>query len=445
MADGWSEEIFNREFAEYYAAFREGRSPSLPPLQVQYADYVLWQRSAAGEPRLSAGLEYWRKQLFAVPDPLDLPRDRPRPARQSFAGAFLHFRLPEEQLIALETLARRNDCTLYITLVAAFSVLLHRYSGQADILIGSPVANRHDPRLEQVIGYFSSAIVMRMRLNPEETFSDLLKQTRTTALDAYRHQDVPFEQLARESSPQRSLNQPAVFQVMFALQNAPASLHALPGLQAEPLLDDQPRVRLDLELYAWQRDKNLELYWIYNRDLFERWRIEQMAGDFGRLLESLIAEPNVAQCRLPMTSGADRQRMLSEWNQTAIDYPKKSCIHHLFEEHAARAPQTIAAELADQRLTYGELNRRANQLAQYLVKLGVGPNVRVGICMERSPELLVALLGVLKAGGAYVPLDPAYPHERLAYMLEDSGAGIRAQSERAASESALRERRCACA
>ena len=204
----------------------------------------------------------------------------------------------------------------------------------------------------------------------------------------------------------------------------PASVHALPGLEVESLLDDQPRVRLDLELYAWQRDKELALYWIYNRDLFDRWRIEQMAGDFGRLLESAIAGPNLSLHNLQMISGSDRQRMLSEWNQAAVEYPKESCIHHLFEQHAVKTPQSIAAELVEQRLTYGELNQQANQVAHYLAKLGVGPNVRVGVCMERSPELLAALLGVLKAGGAYVPLDPAYPQERLAYMLEDSGASI---------------------
>ncbi len=424
VADGWSEEIFNREFAEIYAAFREGCRPALPPLPLQYADYVLWQRSAAAAPQRSAALDYWTKQLLDVPDQLELPRDRPRPARQSFCGELLHVTLPEGQLSALEDLARSNDCTLYMALVAGFSVLLQRYSGQNDILIGTPVANRHDPRLEKLIGYFSSAIVMRMRLNPEESFSDLLKQARTTALDAYRHQDVPFEQLAREASSQHDLNYPPVFQVMFALQNAPASMHVLPGLQVESVLDDQPRVRLDLELYAWQRESRLELYWIYNRDLFDRWRIEQMACDFGRLLESVIAGPNVTLRNLQMISNADRRRMLSEWNQTAFDYPRNSCVHHLFEEQAAKTPLAVAAELAEQRLTYGELDQHANQLAHHLLKLGVGPDVRVAICMERSPELLIALLGVLKAGGAYVPLDPAYPQERLAYMLEDSGASI---------------------
>ncbi|HZI57394.1 MAG TPA: amino acid adenylation domain-containing protein, partial [Verrucomicrobiae bacterium] len=424
VADGWSEEIFNREFAELYAVFREGRSPSLAPLPLQYADYVLWQRSAAGEPRLSASWGYWQKQLLAALDSLDLPRDRPRPMRQSFAGALLHTTLPEKQLSSLEGLARCNDCTLYMAMVAAFSILLQRYSEQSDILIGSPVANRHDPRFEKIIGYFSSAIVMRLRLAPEESFVDLLKQTRTTALDAYRHQDVPFEQLARDVSPQRSINQPPVFQVMFALQNVPASLHALPGLQVETLLDDEPRVRLDLELYAWQRDEKLELYWIYNRDLFDRWRMEQMAGDFGRLLKSLAAEPNAALRSLQMMNNADRRRILSEWNPAKVEYPKYSSVHSLFEEQAARASQAIAAEFGKQRLTYGELDRRANQLAHYLIKINVRPDVRVGICMERSPELLVALLGVLKAGGAYVPLDPAYPQERLIYMLEDSSAGI---------------------
>ncbi|MFL6311057.1 MAG: amino acid adenylation domain-containing protein [Terriglobales bacterium] len=424
VADGWSEEIFNREFAAMYTAFREGRQPILSPLPLQYADYVLWQRSAAAEPRRSAALEYWSKQLLEAPDQLDLPRDRPRPARQSFAGELLHLTFPEDQLSALEHLARSNGCTLYMALVAAFSVLLQRYSGQNDVLIGTPVANRQDPRLEKVIGYFSSAIVMRMRLDPEQSFSDLLKQTRTTALDAYRHQDVPFEQLAREVSSQRGLNYPPVFQVMFALQNAPASMHALSGLQVEPVVDDQPRVRLDLELYAWQRENKLELYWIYNRDLFDRWRIEQMAGDFRRLLESVIAGSNLALRNLQMISSADRRRMLNEWNQTAADYPTDSCVHHLFEHQAARTPLAIVAELAEQRMTYGELDRRANQVAHHLVKLGVGPDIRVGICMERGLDLLAALLGVLKADGAYVPLDPAYPQERLDYMLGDSGAGL---------------------
>ena len=342
VADGWSEEIFNRELVETYAAFREGRRPALPPLPLQYADYVLWQRSSTAEPRRSAALDYWAKQLLEAPDQLDLPRDRPRPARQSFAGELLHLTFPEDHLSALEGLARGNGCTLYMALVSAFSVLLQRYSGQNDILIGTPVANRQDPRLEKVIGYFSSAIVMRMRLDPEQSFTDLLKQARATALDAYRHQDVPFEQLAREVSPPRGRNHPPVFQVMFALQNAPASMHALPGLQVEPFIDDQPRVRLDLELYAWQRDKKLELYWIYNRDLFDRWRIEQMAGDFGRLLESVIAEPNAALHRLQMISGADRRRMLSEWNQTAVDTPQNHaftiCLRSKLPRYLWRSP-----------------------------------------------------------------------------------------------------------
>jgi amino acid adenylation domain-containing protein len=429
VADGWSEEIFNREFAAYYAAFKEGRSASLTALPLQYADYVLWQRSAEAEPSLSAGWEYWKKQLSDAPDPLELPRDRPRPMRQSFAGALHQATLRDEQVSALEALARNNGCTLYMALVAAFSILLRRYSGQSDVLIGTPVADRHDPRLEQLIGYFSSAIVLRVRIHPEESFSDLLKQVRTSALDAYRHQEVPFEQLARDVSPQRSLNQPPVFQVMFALQNAPASLHALPGLEVTPLLDDEPRIRLDLELYAWKRDGKLACYWIYDRDLFDRWRIEQMAGDFGRLLESLTAERSSAQPETPLRglqtiSPADRERMLNEWNQTAVEYPLSSCVHQLFENHAAKAPWATAAELDERILSYGELDAQANQLAHYLIKQGTGPNQRAAICMERGPELLVALLSVLKAGGAYVPLDPAYPQERIAYMLQDSGAGI---------------------
>ncbi|HEX4604267.1 MAG TPA: amino acid adenylation domain-containing protein, partial [Candidatus Angelobacter sp.] len=305
-------------------------------------------------------------------------------------------------------------------LLASFAVLLHRYSGQNDVVVGSPVANRQDPALEHLIGYFSNALVMRVVVDPEQSFSDHLRQVRGTALDAYRHLEVPFEQLTIDVASQHSLNHPPVFQVMFALQNAPSRAHAFPGIETELLRDEQPRVRLDLELYAWQRDHKLELCWVYNRDLFDPWRIEQMAGHFQGLLKSICADSNARLQYLEMISAHERQTILYEWNQTAVYY-RKACVHHLFEEHAARTPNAVAAEFEGRRLTYGELDGRANQLGHYLRKLGVGPDVRVGACMDRGLELLVVLLGVLKAGGAYVPLDPGYPAERLNFMIADSG------------------------
>jgi amino acid adenylation domain-containing protein/non-ribosomal peptide synthase protein (TIGR01720 family) len=424
VADGWSEDIFNREFAALYSAFRNGEMPSLPALLLQYGDYVLWQGALENSGHRAAALEYWKNQLAGIPEQLELPRDRPRPARQGFAGEVLHVTLPEKQLALLEAAGRQNDCTLYMTMLAAFAVLLHRYSGQDDIVIGSPVANRHDPRLEQLIGYFSSAVVMRLRIAPAQGFSALLQQARATALEAYRHQDVPFEHLAHAVSTQRNLNHPPVFQVMFALQNTPAGDHPLSRLEAEALLDPAPRVRLDLELYAWQKHGRLELYWVYNRDLYDGWRIEQMAGHFNRLLESLVAQPAAPLRQVEMISAGERQRLLVEWNRTAIECPTAACVHYLIEAQAARTPHAVAAEFEQQRLTYSELNARANQLAHHLRNLGAAPDVPVGICMERGLDLLVALLGVLKSGGAYVPLDPAYPAERLAYMLDDSGARI---------------------
>ncbi|HZD93601.1 MAG TPA: amino acid adenylation domain-containing protein, partial [Candidatus Sulfotelmatobacter sp.] len=423
IADGWSEDIFHREFAALYSAFRNGEEPSLSKVAVQYADYLQWQTGIEGQSRRSAGLEYWKKQLADIPEQLELPRDRPRPSRPTFTGNVLRITLPQEQLIALEALSRKNNCTLYMTMLAAFSLLLHRYSGQDDILIGSPVANRPDPRLEQIMGYFSAAVVMRLQVDSAINFSDLLAQARSVALEAYRHQDVPFEQLAQAVSA-RNLNHPSVFQVIFALQNTPAGKHTIAGVQNALLPDPEPRVRFDLELYAWQMDNKLELCWLYSQDLFDSWRIEQMAEHFSRLLASLAAQPERPLHQVQMISRDERQRLLDEWNQTAPSYRAAARVHELFEQQAAKSREAIAAEFEDRQLTYDELDRRSNQLAHYLQKSGVAANAPVAVCMERSFELLVALLAVLKAGGGYVPLDPAYPGERLSYMLRDSGARI---------------------
>ncbi|HST79312.1 MAG TPA: condensation domain-containing protein, partial [Verrucomicrobiae bacterium] len=418
--DGWSLEVFYRELATLYRAFRRDQKPRLPPLPLQFTDYVL----AQNEDKRRKDLEYWTRQLADIPEQLELPRDRPRPLRQTFSGSVLHIDLPQSQQSQLESFARAAGCTPYMVLLAGFGILLHRYSEQDDLVIGSPVANRQDPRLEQVIGYFSSAVVLRLQIASSTTVSDLLNQVRTTSLDAYRHQDVPFEELATAISSHRNPNYPPVFQVLLALQNNPASSRALEGLDVEVLADPEPRARFDLEIYAWQREGGIDLYWVYNLDLFDSWRIKQMAAHYSCLLQRMVAGANTQVHSLEMISPAERRQLLAGWNQSSVEYPHERLIHNLFEEQAAKLPLSIAAETAKQKITYGELNLRANQMAHYLLGLGVSPDDRIGVCLERGFELLTALLGILKAGAAYVPLDPVYPGDRLGYMLEDSEARI---------------------
>jgi amino acid adenylation domain-containing protein/non-ribosomal peptide synthase protein (TIGR01720 family) len=417
ISDGWSENIFKHELALLYQAFHEGRQSPLEPLPIQYADFVLWQRSRADD------LQYWKEKLSGIPEQLELPRDRPRQSRQTFAGSLVRTVLSVEQVAALHLLGRNNQATLYMTLLAAFGVLLHRYSGQADIVVGSPIANRQDPQLEHLIGYFASALVMRTHIDPQQSFRDFLAEVRTTALEAYRHQDVPFEQIREGLSPERSVNYPQIFQVLFALQNLPYGALNLKDLEIEPLISEAPRVRLDLEVYASESSQKLEFYWVYNRDLFDRWRIEQMAGHYFRLLQSAVDGPNEPVHSLEMMTREEHRQIVTEWNDTAVKY-EPECVHHLFEDFAHKSPGFIAADFEGQHFTYRELDCHSNQLAHYLKRLGVGPEVKVGICMERGLEMLVGLLGILKAGGAYVPLDPGYPPERLAYMLQDCGANV---------------------
>ena len=421
--DGWSESIFVREFTEIYSAACEGRSHLLKPLPLQYADFAVWQRSFLSGSTLAAEMNYWRERLSGIPEELTLPKDRPRPARQTFAAGMFHTSLPAAQLTALHELARTEHATLYMTLLAAFSVVLARYSGQDDIVVGSPVANRPDHRLEELIGYFASALVMRTQIDWSTSFRNLLAQVRNSAVEAYRHQDIPFEQLAEIISSQRNLSVPPVFQVLLALQNIPAAPETLNGLQIERLVPEEVRTRLDVELYIREDKGSLQLYWLWNSALFDSWRMQQMAAHFMRLLHAATTQPEQPLSQLDMMSGEERQQLLLEWNATSVEHECRCC-HHLFEEQARKFPSHIAAEFEGQQLTYATLNSRSSQLANYLIKLGVQPETRIGVCTERGPEMLAGLLGILKAGAAYVPLDPAYPAERLVYMLEDSGAMV---------------------
>jgi amino acid adenylation domain-containing protein len=424
ICDGWSQGIFNREFFSLYESFHEGREAALEALPVQYADFALWQRNWLKEDVLNAHLEYWKKQLAGIPEQLSLPRDRARPAMQTFTAELLRMNLPLESLTALKRLSQNNQATLYMTLLGAFAVLLQRYSGQHDIVVGSPIANRLDVQLEQLIGFFVNSLVMRVQVKTGETFDQLVQAVRSTTLEAYAHQDFPFERLVEKLSPRRSLNVSPIFQVMFALQNAPRGAQQLKGLEVEPLKVGGLLLHFDLELHAWERNGRLELHWVYNPDLFDSWRIEQMARHYNRLLQVVLAAPETEVRDLEILVEEERRQLLLVWNATEAGYDRERCLHHLLEEQAARTPQEVAVSCGDRQLTYAELNQQANQHAHYLRTLGALPEARVAICVERSLHTVVALLGVLKAGAAYVPLDPAYPPDRLAYMLSDSDASL---------------------
>ncbi|HEY2113545.1 MAG TPA: amino acid adenylation domain-containing protein [Candidatus Angelobacter sp.] len=424
ICDGWSQGVFNREFFSLYESFHEGRETALEALPIQYADFALWQRNWLKEDVLDAHLEYWKKQLSGIPEQLSLPRDRPRPAMQTFTAELLRMNLPSESLTALKRLSQNNQATLYMALLGAFSVLLQRYSGQNDIVVGSPIANRLDVQLEQLIGFFVNSLVMRVRVKTDENFHQLVQAVRSTTLEAYAHQDFPFERLVEKLSPRRSLNVSPIFQVMFALQNAPMGAQQLKGLEVEPLKVGGLLLHFDLELHAWERNSRLELHWVYNPDLFDSWRIEQMARHYNRLLQAVLAAPETQIRDLEILAEEERRQLLVVWNATEAGYAQNRCLHHLIEEQAARTPEEVAVSCGSQQLTYAKLNQQANQLAHYLKTLGAAPEGRVAICLNRSLRTVVALLGVLKAGAAYVPLDPAYPQDRLNYMLSNSEASL---------------------
>jgi len=420
VSDGWSEGVFNHELMVLYEAFGEGRENPLRPLRVQYADFALWQRRWLEGGALDRGLSYWKEQLAGIPARLELPTDRPRPALQTFGGEVCSMTLSAVQVAALKRLSQDHQSTLYMTLLAVFGMLLSRYSGQDDIVVGSPIANRQDEQVEGLIGFFVNSLVMRVRLRGEMSFGDLLSEVRQTALAAYEHQDVPFERLVEELSPERSLNTTPLFQVMFAVQNARMDKQQLKRLEVNPVRGGELRVRFDLEVHAFERGGEITVHWLYNRDLFDRWRMEQMARHYVRMLDAVVRQPGCAVGRVEMLSAMERQQLLYEWNDTGTAFPADKCVHQLFEEQVARTPDAVAVVFEGEELSYAQLNARANRLAHYLRELGVKPDERAAICLERGFEMIVSLLGVLKAGGAYVPLDPDYPIERLRLMLQDA-------------------------
>jgi amino acid adenylation domain-containing protein len=429
-ADGWSLGVFFRELEAAYDAFSRGHAPSLPELPVQYADFAAWQQEKMRGELHEAQLAYWTRQLSGAPALLELPADRPRPPVQSFRGACEAVTLPAGLSVRLKALARQEEATLFMLLLAAFKALLYRYTRQTDILVGTPVAGRNQVETEALIGYFINTLALRTSLDGDPEFRDLLQRVRKVTLDALAHQDVSFEQVVDELRLERSLGHNPLFQVMFVLQSAPMRPSGLAGLALEIMDVDTETAKFDLTLAIEERENGLQAALEYRTDLFERHSIQRMLGHFQTLLEGVAANPSKRISRLPILTRSEREQLLIEWNDTRTNYPREKTIPQLFEEQAGLTPEAVAVSFEGEELTYRQLNERANQLAGYLRTLGVGPNVLVAVCMERSLEMIVALLGILKAGGAYVSLDPTYPKARLAFMLEDTRARVILTQER---------------
>src|SRR5919112_1141017 len=406
VSDGWSLGVFWRELKRLYEAFSEGRPSPLEELPIQYADYALWQRRWLTGEVLEEQLGYWKEQLAELPI-LELPTDHPRPAVQTHRGARQTLVLSRSLTEALKEIARREDVT-----------------------VGTPIVGRNRSETERLIGFFVNTLVMRTNLAGDPSFKELLSRVREVALGAYDHQDLPFEKLVEELQPERDLSRVPLSQVFFALQNVPQEALELPNLVLEQQKVESGTVKYDLSFFLSEAVEGLKGRLVYNADLFEYVTIERMLGHLKTLLKGIVEDPDQRLSELPLLSEAERHQLLFEWNDTRAEYPEDRCVHELFEERARRTPDAVAVMFEERQLTYRELDRRANQLAHYLRALGVGPDVLVGICVERSLEMAVGLLGILKTGGAYVPLDPAYPEERLSFMLEDAKAPVLLTLER---------------
>ncbi|MCF4968124.1 non-ribosomal peptide synthetase [Nostoc sp. CMAA1605] len=427
-SDGWSIGVFVQELSTLYQAFCTGQIPNLPALPIQYADFAAWQRSWLVGDVLASQLAYWRQHLEGAPALLELPTDYTRPAVQTFRGAYCNFEISAEQTAALKSFSQEQGCTLFMTLLAGFKTLLYRYTGNEDIVVGSPIANRNRAEIEGLIGFFVNTLVLRTKLAGNFTFEELLARVREVALGAYSHQDLPFDVLVEELQPQRSLSYTPLFQVMFVLQNAPMSEIELSGLNLSLLENDNGTAKFDLTLFMEETAAGIVGTFEYSTDLFEADTIQRMAQHLQILLAGIVSDSQQQLWELPLLSEAEKT-LLAKWNDTQSAYPQE-CIHELFVAQVERTPDAVAVVCEDVEtgyiasLTYKELNQRANQLAHYLRSLGVGKEVLVGICVERSLDMIVGLLGILKAGGAYLPLDPAYPQQRLAFMLADAGVSF---------------------
>jgi amino acid adenylation domain-containing protein len=424
LSDGWSMGIFFRELAALYAAFREGRPSPLAPLPLQYADFAVWQEERLSGGALERQVAYWKERLRGAPPLLELPTDRPRPAEQSYRGATLETVIPAGVAAGLRALAQREGTTLFMTLLAALAALFGRYAGEDDVVVGSPIAARTRPELEGIIGLFANTLPLRIDLAGAPTFGELLARVRDATFEDYANQDLPFERLVEELVPERSLSFNPVYQAMLVLQNTPGKRDELPGLKMHPLETAHDRAKLDLSLSLVEMGDEIWGGWEYASDLFDRATVVRMTDHLVNLLRAAVEDPGRRVPELPLIAPEERTRVLHGWSAgpSAGDAPLP--VHLQVRARAAERPDATAVWHAGEALTYAELDRRAGRLANYLRGRGVGPETRVGVFLERSPELLVALLGVLGAGAAYVPLDPAFPRDRLALLAADARVAL---------------------
>ncbi|MBG9685645.1 non-ribosomal peptide synthetase, partial [Bacillus mycoides] len=424
ISDGWSNGIFMKELSDLYESFIAGRPSPLVDLKFQYADYAVEQRQWLEGERLEESLAYWKKQLGGKLPVLQLPSDRPRPAVQTFRGKTKKFKIPNELLKKVKVLSQEERSSLFMTLLTGFKVLLYRYTGQEDLLVGTPVANRNQKALENLIGFFVNTLVVRTDVSGDVSFRDLLRRVREVTLEAYAHQDVPFEKLVEELQPDRDVSTSPLFQVMFTLQNAPLISTTLAGSTLESIEMAYDIAKFDLTMAVTEMEDELQGVFEYNEDLFNESTISRMAESFCTLLEGIVTNPEESIKKLPIMSSEEQRKSLVDWNDTTKGYPLEKGMHQFFEDRVVQHPEAIAAVFEGESITYQELNRRANQLAHHLKLVGVESQAFIGIYMERSLEMLITLLAVFKAEGVYVPLDPSYPKDRITFMLEDSQTSV---------------------
>jgi aspartate racemase len=420
VCDGWSARVFTKELAVFYETFSTGTTSPLPELPIQYADHAYWQRQRLQGEVLDQQVSYWRDILAESPPLLDLPTDRPRRSYQTFCGANQTIMISSPLQKLLKELSRKEDVTLFMTLLAAFKVLLYRYTGQMDIVVGSPIAGRSHIETEDLIGFFVNTLVLRTDLSGNPSFRQLLQRIRKTTIGAYEHGNLPLEKVVEVLKPERELSRNPFFQVLFNFENVPEKNINLSKLNISEFEFNSGIAAFDLSVEIFEKKEELYCLVDYNTDIFESLTITRMTGHYKTLLESLVADPDQRVSDVQILTYAERQQLLIDWNDTSSKYPRDRCVHQLFEEQVEQSPDAVAVAYVDEQLTYRKLNARANQLAHYLKSFGIGPEVLVGICLERSLDMIIAVLGILKAGGAYVPLDPEYPQERLAFMLADT-------------------------
>ena len=431
VSDGWSQGVFSRELGTLYEAFRAGRPSPLPPLAIQYGDFAVWQDEHLSGGALERQAAYWKERLRGAPTLLELPTDRPRPAEQTYRGSGYPFRVPADVSAGVQALAQREGATLFMVLLAAFGALLARYTGEDDVVVGSPIAARTRPELEELIGLFANTLPIRVDVSGDPTFLELLGRVREAVFEDYANQDLPFERLVEELRIERSLAYNPLYQVMLVLQNTPRGDSGLSGLVMRQLETTHDTAKLDLSAWMTETEHGLFGVWEYSTEIFERDTIARLTAHWNTLLRALVENPGRRVSELQLIAPEERTRVLRTWNESVEDVFAGVPVHEQFEAQAEHSPDAVAvSHRGGEALTYAELARRSGRLASFLRARGVGPETRVGVCVERSPEMIVGLLGVLRAGGAYVPLDPQYPRERLAFLVEDSGIAVLLTQER---------------